>query len=79
MTRKHSRVLYWLKGYDMRLDEALRRQSQFVRKIQNDVEAEQMELQIRRQQRISERMKAQQCVKEGNINENVSSSIDGKR
>lgn len=79
MTRKHSRVLYWLKGYDMRLDEALRRQSQFVRKIQNDVETEQMELQIRRQQRISERMKAQQCVKEGNINENVSSSIDGKR
>ena len=63
-TRKHSRVLYWLKGYDMRLDEALRRLPQYVRKIQNDVETKQMELRIRRQQRISAWVDAQQSIKE---------------
>lgn len=68
MTRKNSRVLYWLKSYDMRLDEALRRQSQYVRKIQSDVETKRMELQIRRHQRISERVKAQQSGNEGNGN-----------
>lgn len=77
-TRKHSRVLFWLKGYDMRLDEALRRQSQYVRKIQNDVEAKQMELKRIRLHRLLERVKAKQSVKEGNSNENVPSSIDGK-
>ena len=63
-TRKHSRVLYWLKGYDMRLDEAIRRQSQYVRKIQNDVEAKQMELKRIRLHKLLERAKAQQNVKE---------------
>lgn len=75
---KHSRILYWLKGYDMRLDEALRRQSQYVRKIQSIVEAKQMELKRIRLHRLLERVKAEQSVKEGNSNENVSSSIDGK-
>lgn len=75
---KHRRVLYWLKSYDMRLDEALRLQSQYVRKIQSIVEAKQMELKRRRLHRLLERAKAEQSVKEGNSNENVSSSIDGK-
>lgn len=60
---KHSRVLYWLKGYDMRLDEALRRQSQYVRKIQSFVEAKQMELKKIRLHRLLERVKAEQSVK----------------
>lgn len=63
-TRKHSRVLYWLKGYDMRLDEALRRQSQYVRKIQDNVEAKQMELKSIRLQRMLDWLKAQQNVGE---------------
>lgn len=75
---KHRRVLYWLKSYDMRLDEALRLQSQYVRKIQSIVEAKQMELKRIRLHRLLERVKAKQSVKEGNSNENVSSSIDGK-
>lgn len=75
---KHRRVLYWLKSYDMRLDEALRLQSQYVRKIQSFVEAKQMELKRIRLHRLLERAKAKQSVKEGNSNENVSSSIDGK-
>lgn len=75
---KHRRVLYWLKSYDMRLDEALRLQSQYVRKIQSIVEAKQMELKRIRLHRLLERVKAEQSVKEGNSNENVSSSIDGK-
>ena len=77
-TRKHSRVLYWLKSYDMRLDEALRLQSQYVRRIQGFVEAKQMELKRIRLHRSLERVKAELNVKEGNSNENVSSSIDGK-
>lgn len=77
-TRKHSRVLYWLKGYDMRLDEALRRQFQYVRKIKDDVEAKQMELKRIRLHKLLEWVEAKQSVKEGNSNENVSSSIDGK-
>lgn len=63
-TRKHSRVLYWLKGYDMRLDEALRRQSQYARKIQDDVEAKQMELKRIRLHKMLEWAKAQQNVGE---------------
>lgn len=61
---KHRRVLYWLKSYDMRLDEALRRQSQYVRKIRDDVEAKQMELKTRCHQRISACVEAQQNVGE---------------
>lgn len=60
---KHSRVLYWLKGYDMRLDEALRRQSQYVRRIQSFVEAKQMELKRIRLHRLLERVKTEQNVK----------------
>lgn len=62
---KHSRVLYWLKGYDMRLDEALRRQSQYVRRIQSFVEAKQMELKRIRLHRLLERVKARQSGKGG--------------
>lgn len=62
-TRKHSRVLFWLKGYDIRLDEALRRQSQYVRKIQDDVKAKQMALRTKRWQRMLDWLKAEQSVK----------------
>lgn len=65
MTRKHSRVLYWFKSYDMRLDEALRRQSQYVRRIQSFVEAKQMELKRIRLHRLLERVKARQSGKGG--------------
>ena len=43
-----------------------------------NVEAKQMELKRIRLHRLLERVKAEQSVKEGNSNENVSSSIDGK-
>ena len=77
MTRKHSRVLYWLKGYDMRLDEALRRQSQYVRKIQDDVEEKQMEKR-NRLHKMLERVKARQSGKEGNSNGKADFSISSK-
>lgn len=62
---KHRRVLYWLKSYDMRLDEALRRQSQYVRRIQSFAEAKQMELKRIRLHRLLERVKARQSGKGG--------------
>mgnify|MGYP004515271625 CR=1 FL=1 len=77
MTRKHSRVLYWLKGYDMRLDEALRRQSQYVRKIQDDVEEKQMEKR-NRLHKMLERVKARQSGKEGDSNGKADFSISSK-
>ena len=47
----------------MRLDEALRRQSQYVRRIQSFVEAKQMELKRIRLHRLLERVKTEQNVK----------------
>lgn len=75
---KHRRVLYWLKSYDMRLDEAMRRLPKYTQALLDAVEAKQMELKRIRLHRLLERVKAEQSVKEGNSNENVSSSIDGK-
>lgn len=40
---KHRRVLYWLKSYDMRLDEAMRRLPKYTREIFNAIETKQME------------------------------------
>ena len=40
---KHRRVLYWLKSYDMRLDEAMRRLPKDTREIFNAIETKQME------------------------------------
>lgn len=75
---KHRRVLYWLKSYDMRLDEAIRRLPKYTQVLLDAVEAKQMELKRIRLHRLLERVEAKQSVKEGNSNENVSSSIDGK-
>lgn len=71
---KHRRVLYWLKSYDMRLDEAMRRLPKYTQVLLDAVRAKQMELKRIRLHRLLER----ESVKEGNSNENVSSSIDGK-
>lgn len=40
---KHRRVLYWLKSYDMRLDEAMRRLPKYTREIFKAIETKQME------------------------------------
>lgn len=36
---KHRRVLYWLKSYDMRLDEAIRRLPKYTQALSDAVEA----------------------------------------
>ena len=63
---------------DQRLNVALRRLPQYTQKLLCAVRAKQMELKRIRLHRLLERVKAKQSVKEGNSNENVSSSIDGK-
>lgn len=75
---KHRRVLYWLKSYDMRLDEAMRRLPKYTQVLLDAVEAKRMEIKRNRLHQLLERVIARQSVKEGNSNENVSSSIDGK-
>lgn len=63
---------------DQRLNAALRRMPQYTQKVLCAVEAKQMELKRIRLHRLLEWVKAKQSVKEGNSNENVSSSFDGK-
>ena len=63
---------------DQRLNAALRRLPQYTQKLLCAVRAKQMELKRIRLHRLLERVEAKQSVKEGNSNENVSSSIDGK-
>lgn len=63
---------------DQRLNAALRRLPQYTQKVSCAVEAKLMEIKRNRLHRLLERVKAEQSVKEGNSNENVSSSIDGK-
>lgn len=75
---KHRRVLYWLKSYDMRLDEAIHRLPKYTQALLDAVEAKRMEIKRNRLHQLLERAIARQSVKEGNSNENVSSSIDGK-
>lgn len=75
---KHRRVLYWLKSYDMRLDEAIHRLPKYTHALLDAVEAKLMEIKRNRLHKMLERVIARQSVKEGNSNENVSSSIDGK-
>lgn len=74
---KHRRVLYWLKSYDMRLDEAIHRLPKYTQALLDAVEAKLMEIKRNRLHKMLERAIARQSVKEGNSNENVSSSIDG--
>ena len=63
---------------DQRLNAALRRLPQYTSSILSAVRTKQMELKRIRLHRLLERAKAEQSVKEGNSNENVSLSIDGK-
>lgn len=74
---KHRRVLYWLKSYDMRLDEAIRRLPKYTQALSDAVEAKLWEKR-NRLHKMLERVIARQNFKEENSNENVSSSIDGK-
>lgn len=76
-----SQMKYVLTGVwrlDQRLDAALRRLPQYAKMLSVRVKAKQMELKRIRLHKLLERAKAQQGVKEGKRNENVSSSIDGK-
>ena len=41
---KHRRVLYWLKSYDMRLDEAIHRLPKYTQALLDAVEAKRMEI-----------------------------------
>lgn len=63
---------------DQRLNAALRRLPQYTQKVSCAVEAKQRELKRIRLHRLLEWVKAKQSVKEGNSNENVPSSFDGK-
>lgn len=63
---------------DQRLNAALRRLPQYTQKVSCAVEAKLMEIKRNRLHQLLERAIARQSVKEGNSNENVSSSIDGK-
>ena len=63
---------------DQRLNAALRRLPQYTSSILSAVRTKQMELKRIRLHRLLEWVKAKQSVKEGNSNENVSLSIDGK-
>lgn len=63
---------------EQRLNAALRRLPQYTQKVSCAVRAKQMELKRIRLHRLLEWVKAKQSVKEGNSNENVSLSIDGK-
>lgn len=67
---------YW--KIDERLKTALRRLPQYAKGILSAMNAKQMELKRIRLHKLLEWAKAQQIVKEGKSNENVSSSIDGK-
>lgn len=63
---------------DQRLNAALRRLPQYTQALLDAVEAKRMEIKRNRLHQLLERAIARQSVKEGNSNENVSSSIDGK-
>lgn len=60
------------------MNAALRRLPQYTQKLLCAVEAKRMEIKRNRLHQLLERAIARQSVKEGNSNENVSSSIDGK-
>ena len=51
---KHRRVLYWLKSYDMRLDEAIHRLPKYTQALLDAVEAKRME--IKRLHKMLERI-----------------------
>ena len=63
---------------DQRLNAALRRLPQYTQALLDAVEAKRMEIKRNRLHQLLEQAIARQSVKEGNSNENVFSSIDGK-
>ena len=52
---KHRRVLYWLKSYDMRLDEAMRRLPKYTQALLDAIEAKRMERKVALQNMSLER------------------------
>ena len=76
---KHRRVLYWLKSYDMRLDEAILRLSKYTQSLLDAIETKRMERKIARTNRALERfMFAKQSGKEGDSNGKADFSISSK-
>lgn len=79
---KHRRVLYWLKSYDMRLDEAIRRLPKYTQSLLNAIKVKRMERRIARHNRVLEQfiqqVFAKQSGKEGNSNGKADFSISSK-
>lgn len=79
---KHRRVLYWLKSYDMRLDEAIRRLPKYTQSLLNAIKVKRMERRIARHNRVWEQfiqqVFAKQSGKEGNSNGKADFSISSK-
>ena len=76
---KHRRVLYWLKSYDMRLDEAVRRLPKYTQTLLDAIEAKRMERKVALQNMTLERFIQQvftlQSGKKGNGNGSADFSI----
>lgn len=79
---KHRRVLYWLKSYDMRLDEAIRRLPKYTQSLLNAIKVKRMERRIARHNRVLEQfiqqVFAKQSGKEGDSNGKADFSISSK-
>ena len=79
---KHRRVLYWLKSYDMRLDEAIRRLPKYTQSLLNAIKVKRMERRIARHNRELEQfiqqVFAEQSGKEGDSNGKADFSISSK-
>lgn len=79
---KHRRVLYWLKSYDMRLDEAIRRLPKYTQFLLNAIKVKRMERRIARHNRVLEQfiqqVFAKQSGKEGDSNGKADLSISSK-
>lgn len=79
---KHRRVLYWLKSYDMRLDEAIRRLPKYTQSLLTAIKVKRMERRIARHNRVLEQfiqqVFAKQSGKEGDSNGKADFSISSK-
>ena len=79
---KHRRVLYWLKSYDMRLDEAILRLPKYTQSLLDAIETKRMERRTARHNRVLEQFIQQvfvkQSGKEGNSNGKADFSISSK-
>lgn len=76
------RVLYGLKSYDMRLDEAILRLPKYTQSLLDAIETKQMERKVARENRALERfiqqVFAKQSSKEGDSNGKADFSISGE-